>query len=355
MAGPTIPQLQWVALTAAVNLIQSPNQFLKRQVFGNHVTLPTDKVEIDVYSAGRDMAPFVKKNGEAIMVTGVKENFNVVEGTNIRLKRPMTPSELLFNRRPGTTVFPDGADIQRAINQHVAMDLQYVANLITNAEEYLVVNALQGIVSYSVADQEVFTINYSLPGANQVTLAVFWDDPIDTAPTPQEDFQAIKRIVAQGPANLGITDCYLSASAATALLGTIRKQKLMLLTGLGIDAGILTVNNEFSQDGAIFLGTFAGVRCWEYSRTVNINGVATALIPSGYAIFLANVPAAENVLYYAAIPDLSTFGALPLQQERFSKAWLQDDPSVYNVLVHSRPLPVPRKITSIVLAKVASS
>lgn len=355
MAGPTIPQLKWVALTKAVNLIQSPNQFFKRYVFGNHETKPTETIEIDTLAASRIAAPFVHKNGEALMVQGTTETFGVVEAPNIRLKRPFTPSELLFNRRPGVTVFPDGADIQEAINRHVAADLQYVANLITNAEEYLCAQALQGSVSYVVADQENFTINYSLPSANQVTLTTFWDDPIDDAPTPEEDFTNFKRIVAQGPANLGLTDAFLSQTASIAFLSTIRKQKLLLLTGLGADVGLVTMVNEFTKDGVLYLGTFCGVRVWEYSRQVTINGVLTSLIPSGYGIFLANVPDAENVLYYGAIPDLSTFGALPLQTERFSKSWLHDDPSVYNVLVASRPLPVPRKISSIVLAKVSST
>lgn len=351
---PTIPQLKWVALTAAVKLIQSPNQFLKRTVFGNHVTLPTEQVEIDIYSKNRVAAPFVRKNGEALMVGGVSEQFQVVEAPNIRLKRPFTPSELLFNRRPGTTVFPDGKTIQEAVNEHVAMDLQHLANMITNAEEYLCSLALQGFASYQVADQEVFQITYNIPAANVVTLTTFWDDAIDNAPTPEEDFLSFKRIVAQGPANLALTDAYFSASAATAFYGTIRKQKLLLLNGLGADVGLVTMVQQFSQDGVIYMGTFCGIRCWEYSRTVNINGTDTALIPDKHVILVANTPAAENTLYYGAIPDLATFGALPLQSERFSKSWLHEDPSVYNVLVHSRPLPVPRKPASIVVAKVVS-
>jgi Phage major capsid protein E len=353
---PTIPQLKWTSLTKAVNLIQSPNQFLKRNVFKNHVTLNTEVVEIDQFTASRVAAPFVRKNGEAILVGGVNENFNVVEATNIRLKRPFTPSELLFNRRPGITVFPEDGDIQQAINQHIALDMQNIANLITNAEEYLCTNAMQGEITYSVSDAEVFTVNFNLPAANSVTLAVFWDDPVTDAPTPEEDFLAMKRIVAQGPAQLAITDVVMSQTAATGFLSTIRKQKLLLLQGLGVEVGLPTLNNDFNtQDGVVFLGTFCNVRVWEYSRTVTLNGVTTSIIPSGYAMFFCNSEAAENVLYYGAIPDLATFGALPIKSERFSKAWINEDPSVYYCLVHSRPVPVPRKISSIVIAKVTST
>jgi len=345
----TIACLEWSSLTGAINEIKSPNQFLKKLVFGNHETQPTEQIEFGVFTGDREVAPFVQRDGEAIPVSGYGEVFNTVSAPNIRIKRPVKASELLFNRRPGTVIFqPNAGSIVSAAEAHVARDVKRLADLITNAEEYLCALAIRGVISYVSADEANFTITIPKPAGNNVTLSTFWDDP---AGTPSANFLTAKQLCSD-EVGLGVTHCILGSEAMTAFLQNDEVKALMDINN--VSAGAITLQTQFNDDGAIFLGVFCGVQVWGYPRTVKVKGVATSLIRAKYAEFLCVTPAAENTLYYGAIPDLDAFEGQLFQAERFSKSWIQKDPSVMQMLAHSRPLPIPRRPGSMVSMKVVS-
>jgi len=108
--------------------------------------------------------------------------------------------------------------------------------------------------------------------------------------------------------------------------------------------GFLDFTTQFleSQIGAIFLGRFDGIDCWEYSRSVIDEDGETAvpLIREGYAEFMAVTPQAMNTFFYGSIPDLQVFrdGGLG-NVRRFAKSWEEEDPAVFKSLLHTRPLP----------------
>lgn len=344
----TIQCLEWSSLTRTVNEIKSPNQFLKKLIFGEHDPQPTENIEFGVFTGNREIAPFVQRDGEAIPVSGYGEVFQTVSPPNIRIKRAVKPSELLFNRRPGTVIFASGQEIVSAAEQHVARDVQRLADLVTNAEEYLCALAIRGVISYTAADEANFTITIPKPAGNNVTLVDFWDT---VAGTPSVDFTTAKQL-ASDEVGLGITDVILGSEAMAAFLSNDEVKGLLDLRN--ISAGSLTLVEQFRDDGSIFLGNFMGVRVWGYPRTVSVGGVSTALIRAKYAEFLCVTPAAQNVLYYGAIPDLEAFEGRNFQGERFSKSWTIPDPSSMQMLVHSRPLPIPRRPGSMVSMKVVS-
>lgn len=350
-------ELSWISLTATVNSIKSPNQFLRRLLFGRHVTLPTETIEIGYVTGGREVAPFVRKNGEAIMVSGRGRTTKTVQGPNIRIKRPFTPSELLFGRPVGTVQYVQSAgQVISAAQAHIAEDLQIMADMITNAEEYLCAFALRGQISYAVEDEEVFTISMPKPSANDITLSTFWDDADPTAVRIFANVLAAKRAISDDTGLAGPTDAILGGDASAQLMELAEAGQIKLLNNLdrNLTGGGLDFTQNFRDDGAIYLGTFAGVRWWEYSRQVTVNGVATDLIRPKYAEFVTATAAADNVMYYAAIPDMDALQGRSFQGERFSKSWLIKDPSSQMSLVHSRPLPVMRKPGSTVSMKVIS-
>lgn len=344
----TIECLSWSSLTQAVNEIKSPNQFIKRLVFTNHDPQPTEQIEFGLFTGDREVAPFVERDGEAIPVSGYGEVFQTVSAPNIRIKRPVKPSELLFNRRPGTVIFPGSGEIVSAAEAHVARDAKRLADLVTNAEEYLCCLALRGVISYTAADESNFTITIPKPAGNTVILSTFWSDPTGT---PSVDFLTAKKLVSD-EVGLGITHCILGSEALSAFLGNDEVKALMDINN--VSAGALTLMEQFNQDGAIFVGVFCGVQVWGYPRTVKVGGVATDLIRAKYAEFLSVTPAAENTLYYGAIPDMEAFEGRLFQAERFAKSWMIPDPSSMQMLLHSRPLPIPRRPGSMVSMKVVS-
>lgn len=350
-----ISALQWETLTATINEIKSPNQHLNRRVYSNHDPVSTEIIELGRLDKARETAPFVRKNSEAIMVAGHSESFQSVEPPNIRIKRPFTPSELFFGRRPGTVIFPTVGQQVSAIQAHINRDLQVMADLITNAEELLASQTLQAQISYSAAAQDSFQITFPRLGTHNITLGTFWDDADPTLPRPAADIHSVKRLISDA-VGLSVTDMYLGLEAADAFLELAESGNIKLLgrDTSEIAAGQLSFNNQFTEDGVIALGQFSGVRVWEYSRTVSVNGVATPMIRPKYAEFIAITPAAQFVKYYGAIPDMDALQGRLFQGERFSKSWKENDPSAQVFLTHTRPLPVPRRPNATVSMKVVS-
>lgn len=338
--------LSWASLTGVVNEIKSPNQFLKRLVFGAHDPQPTEVIEIGMLSGSRVVAPFIRRNGMAMEIEGTSESFKTVSFPNIRIKKHLEAPDLMFNRRAGTTIFPGGDEIVNAAAAHVARQQQRLADAVTEAEEYLCALAIRGSIAYSVDEQEVFTITLGKPAGNSLTITTKWDD---AASEVAADFFTAKQLVAD-EVGLGVTHAIMGAEAAAAFMANAGVMGRLDVRNLS--AGQLTLMEQFNQDGAIYLGVFCGVQCWAYTRQTSVNGSAVSLIRSKHVEFLSVTPAAENVLYYGAIPDLQALQGRLFQGERFSKSWEQEDPSVRWLLVHSRPLPIPRRPGSMVSMQV---
>ncbi len=345
----TIECLQWSSLTQAINEIKSPNQFLKKLLFSDHQPQPTEHIEFGIFTGDREVAPFVERDGEAIPVSGYGEVFQTVSPPNIRIKRPVKPSTLLFNRAPGEVIFIQNQnDVVSAAERHIARDVKRLADLVTNAEEYLCALAIRGVISYTAADEANFTITIPKPSGNNVTLTLFWDGGSEE---PVADFTAAKKLISD-EVGLQPTHCIMGSEAMDAFLASDAVKAVLDIRNVA--AGSLNLEAQFQDDGAIYLGRFCGVQCWGYPRTVKVAGVATDLIRAKYVEFVCATPAAENVLYYGAIPDLAAFEGRLFVAERFSKSWQQEDPSVMQMLVHSRPLPIPRRPGSMVSMKVVS-
>lgn len=349
----TINELKWATMTATVNEIKSPNQFLRRLLYSNHQTVNTEDIEIGLLTKERDVAPFVKKNGEAQMVGGHSESFQTVSPTNIRIKRPLTPSELLYGRRPGTTIFIDSGSQLSAVQQHIARDLQTMSDSITNAEEYLVSMALTGTISYVNEDEEAFTVTYPRSSGHSVTLGTFWDDATPANVRMEANFYLAKKLLSTA-VGLSVTDAIMGDEAVAEFQRLIATGQIKVLDQRNVTGGNATFVEQFNDDGAIFLGEVFGVRCWAYHRTATVNGVSTSMIRPKYVEFISNSPASDRVLYYGAIPDMAALQGRNIQAERFSKSWMVEDPSAMMSLIHSRPLPVPRRPDATVSMKVVS-
>lgn len=347
-----ITELTWQYMTGVVNEMKSPNSFLQKLLFPSHEPVNTEVIELSMLYKDRSMAPFVKKNGEALLVAGHSEAFANIAPPNIRIKMPFTPSELLFGRRPGTNIYPTSGEQMSAIQKHIAYDLQGMSDMVTNSVEWLCAMAIQGVISYTVNDTEAYQITYPIPTANKITLTLWWNDANPLLPTMEEDFTTAKRVV-NDAVGLGVTDAIMGLEAAAAFRKCMKAQG-MANVGMLWNPGTVPLAEQFTDDGVIFMGTFCGVRCWEYGRTIPVNGVTTSLIRSKYVEFVSMSSAAERRLYYGAIADFDAMEAKLWQGERFSKSWLQKDPSAMLALLASRPLPALRRPGAGVSMKVIS-
>lgn len=351
-----INELKMETLTRVVNDIRSPNTFLTRFLYGTERTLETETIRIDTRSRGRVIAPFVRVNGEAIAVPGRQASGYSVTAPNIRIKRPFTPSELLFNRQPGGVFFnPAAGSVGAAVRRHIAEDLEDMVSYIDNAKEYLVSRTLQGSVAYEVADQEVFQIDYPRSSDNNITLTHFWDEIYPDAPTILADIRSAQRVVNEAglPA---LTDAILGQEASEALSLLVEKGLIpSIKTDSGVRAGSMTLVENFRDDGVLFLGELGGIRFWEYSRSAEfVDGTQVSMIRPKYAEFVSRSTATDRVMYYGAIPDMKALRGQRYVGRNFAKSWEENDPSGYVGLIHSRPLPVPRQPNASVSMKVVS-
>tara|TARA_R110002094_G_scaffold220250_1_gene192766 strand:+ start:5330 stop:6376 length:1047 start_codon:yes stop_codon:yes gene_type:complete len=340
--------LEWYSLTPMVNEMKSPRTFLRDAFFGDVETQTTENIVFSVLEGGRETAPFVKRDGEAIMAGGYTEKEYTIGAPNIRIKRPLEAADLIFRRHAGDVIFADGGSVEAAAEREIARQLQRLNELIDNAEEYLCALAIRGTISYTAADEANFTITYPKPAANTVTLTNFWDG---ASATPMQDSRDAKFIM-HDAVSLNPTDVLLGSEATDSFLAADEVRSL--LDTKSVNAGNLNLSADVDSQGAMFLGLFAGMRWWSYPSQVTVAGVATDLIRAKYAEFLHRGPAAEMKLYYAAISDLDAMDAGLLATRRFSKSWRQQDPSVHQILVTARPLPVLRRPGAVVSMKVVS-
>ena len=342
----TINELKWYALTSLINEIKGPQSFLKELLFSNFETLSTEVAELSYLVGDRVMAPFVKKNGEAIPVEGLGHAFATVEMPNIRIKRPLTPSELLFNRKPGTVIFPSSGEQISAIEAHIGRDAQYMRDMITNAEEWMAAMAIRGTIEYSVDDEANFTVTFPKPDAHSSTLSPLWS----TTSNPEEDIMDSKRLISN-ETGLSPTHMILGSNASKEFL---KNAKILSLLDLRrANPGELSWKGNFTPQGAIFLGDWQGLQVWEYGRSLSVDGTSTELVRANYAEIVTASPQADNVTYYGAIPDMEALQGRKFQGKIFSKSWIEKDPSLYVMLAHSRPLCVPRRPGSMVSYEVA--
>lgn len=348
MAPQLVPALEWQTLTAAVNDIKSPNNFLTELLIGSkRNTHPTQTLELGRWLADRKMVPFTKVGAQAYPLSGVTKDFTSIKAPNIRVKISFEPSPLLFGRTPDTKVFlREGENQLSAVQQHIAMDMQYMADQIANREEWLVSQALTGVISYTGTDDlhaDAFEFDYSRAAGNTVTLTgtdVWTNAASDIA----ADVRLAKKTVMDAT-GVELTDVVMGENAAAAFLGNAGVLAILDRRNTrGDESEAQRQGGGVLPSGAYYCGRIFGLRWWEYSRTVlDADGSTVTLIPTADAHFVSTSPAAGISMEYAAIPDMDAFNGGLIQVQRFAKSWVEKDPSVVVALTHTRPFPLLRR------------
>lgn len=325
-------------LTRVQNNIESPFGFLKRLIFPVERTFAAETLELSSYERGRQVAPFVRRGAEGVFTQGYEKKFAEVTAPYIRIKRPINPWEGMNERLPGQGLFPSEAERRAARRAHVAREQQGMEDDIVNAEEWLAAMAIRGEITYSVADGEHFTITFPKPAGNTTSAAASWGT---SSTDPMVDFKAAKRLVAAAHPELSITHCIMSQGASDKFTALSKVREL--LDTKNVAAGNLDFTQQYREQGTlIYLGSYAGIPCWEYNAELTVGGVATPLIRDDYVEFVCASRQADNAFHYAAIADEEAPDGL-FVGKRFAKSWKEPDPSGRVILAASRPLPVVRK------------
>lgn len=366
MATPS--ELTWTSLTRAVNEMKPPQRFIKELLFPSFETKSTRTIELSIEHRGRQVAPFVKHGSEAFLIGGDQDQFYTVDPPMIRIKRALQPSEFMFNRQPGTVIFISGGSQRAAIRKAIAKASGKLLFLIQNAEEYLCCSALNGAVTYNPNDLgsagslyhqrllDAFTIDFTGLGYGGTALLSTdqWDNA-SYAGDPYVDFLRAQRAISDG-VGLNPTHAIFGRNAAEAFV-KLAKVKTQL-DNRRMLFGNLDLTHKFTEQGAHFMGTFAGIQCWEYNRQVELfptTGLLGAygpesatpaspwLLDNDAVYFVAASPAAEFTMYYGAIEDVAQLQGRRIAERYYSKSWQTEDPPARYLLQESHPLPVLRR------------
>ena len=348
-----VDELKVMTLTETVREIDTPAQFLSTLLFSRHQTFATETLEIGLKSGSRVHAPLVRRGGEALLVPGLTDGWQRIQAPNIRIKMPFEAIDLLFTRRAGQQFHTTSGEINQALAQKIGDDLEYMRGQRDNAEELLCAQTVAGQISYQVSPNENYQVTIPRPATHTFTAPTLWDDADPDLVDIAGDCHAVKRIMNNDP-GLAPTHCVLGTEAADKFLSVLAKRS-DTLDKRRLDDGSISLQSQFAQNGAIYLGRYAGIEFWEYSRTViDPSGTEVNLIRPKYAEFFHVGPAADRRLYYAAIPDIQAIQNGQHVSEMFSKSWVQEDPSQIMYLLHSRPLPWPRRANTWCSVKVIS-
>lgn len=355
--------LETRTLTGTTNLIKPRANLWQQLLWPTSVweTLPTSTVELSYITGERESAPFVKNGASAILVGGDSESFAVVETPNIRIKRNLDPKYLAQTRHPGMSSFvQSGAEVLSGAQRYVALQAQRLRERVDNTIEVMCAQLIQGKIAYHVDGGDSFEITLPRDAALDIDLITGkeWDNAVQTDVHIAEDFMLAKDLVAER-LGLPVRKVVLGSKATTYFLRNAEVLKFLENTR-NLDVGRLSLENQFERSGAIRLGTFADLEVWSYARSVSYNGTTFKLVRDEYAEFISDDPSAENVMYFGAIMDLDAMGLGEggdgggFQAPFFSKSWTERDPSIMQMLIHSRPLPWTRKANSRVSMKVTS-
>lgn len=343
-------------LTAAINRIKSPASFLRNILINREQTLPTQDIQMSTLSHDREMAPFVAVGSEATMVKGHSFQRSSVIAPNIRIKQVFAAGDQLYARGPGAPVFITGSP-ESSVQQSRLIDLQIMADMISNTEEWMTAMMLQGAVQWEVNDEAVFSMTFARSASTIVTLltADEWNGADPTVPRPLRDIATAQEVVSEEE-GLSFTDAIMGTNAYYALLELAESGNLPALkTTSGLLAGSISFAERFRDDGAIFVGELGTVRLWYYPRSLKVNGVQTPLIRPDWIEFFSVSPFSERVAYYGAICDNKAYEGRNMVTKRFSKKFEIDDPSATVHLTTSRPFMVPRKPNATLSMKVTNT
>ena len=357
--------LEWRNTTRYVNERKRPLSAIRDRFFRREETAASENIETVIKRNHSAVAPFTKLGAPAIMVMGETDEKVTFKPTNIRIKRPID-QDIMSGSVLGNSVFVSPQEMARQIRYKRERELAAMPDMVDNAIEWLCCKALSGSISYNVntfagvaigANQtfDQFTYTYGHNGS-KVTLTGTAKWSAATTATPSADFRLMQRTVNQA-VRLPITDAIFGQNAMDAFLACDEVKEYMDKRRLL--AGQIDLTNGFNEDGVSFIGSYCGVRCWEYNHTVTLwsladNNTAGArvtdsLFNTNEVVFLCGLPRAEMALHYGVVRDLPQMQGRNLQTRYFSKRWVEQDPPVEHHLVASRPVPIPHRPGAIIV------
>jgi Phage major capsid protein E len=330
------------SMTEATLQLKPPSLFFLKRFFSNAPKFHDAMlVEIDVFKGKRKVVPYSRFGTAATPFE--REAFKRQPFTIPYLKasRSLETAQAL-SVMPGEHVYSGKSGKQRALEQ-IGLDLVEVNDGIARTEDLQCARALLNGKSIIKGEEVDAEIDFGRSSTNTYTLSAadLW-----TAATsdPEKIFRDARREALKAS---GITTdiCIMGQEALNAFFANDRV--LRQLDNRNGYFGSVSAD-ESPIEGAIYYGHFAGHEVWGLDEWVldEVTNTETPIVPVDRIYVTSS--RARNRMHYGPISHMGVLSPL----SRFVETWLQNNPSVQMMAMHSAPLAVPHDIDATVSIKV---
>jgi hypothetical protein len=344
MPADPIAALEARTMTEVVNDRYKPRTPLAEILFSGVTSrnLATETVQVDKLVGNYKMAPFVLKDGVPVPVN--RHNFDsmTLETPCMKLKMPLTDSDLLLQRRAGIiSADATGKDYMReAALEQISEDIDTMETAIELREEWMYSQLLRGKIEYE-GEYAAFTVDLAKPAENDYAVPVLWNQPDARIFKDLSDAKKLITVDNHGPVpNIGLC----GTQAAEALRAKIEAGDIKPIeTTNGILAGNADLRAQWSDLGICFICRFAEIDFYEVP-TQYVDEDGTTMIDSirpDYIEIFSNGPTAkaDRIVYYGRKRSMEALMNGLAIGRRFARSYIDQNADVYISEIQSRPLP----------------
>lgn len=317
--------LKQTVLTGIIQKFVAPPENLGRSLF-SPVTNPETVAEWDVLKGSRQRGAPTLPNREGKLVNPLGVGKRTASFIYYREKKAFEPTTLRWLRTPGQLA---KANAQAAVTREV-VDLN---NRLERLVESYCWDALKGTITINEADVKA-TVDMGFDATHKPTAGTLWDDTLNA--DIHGDIKAWKKLM--------IEDSGVAATTVYANSDTMEYvYKNDGLRELWTDKR----KDQYFEQGEVtgLLGltwvTFDGA--YENTSSVTVN-----YIPDGYIIMIANSGRPFELLEGPS----ADHDAPTSHTGKFSKSWIEKDPSAQFVLAEYHFLPIVKQVDQVIYAQV---
>lgn len=342
-----------VALTAIVEQLKLPSQFLLDTFFPGITTSETEFVAVDVFVGQRRLAPFVSPLLEGKLVESLGVTTNQFKPAYLKPKTrldPMRPIRRSIGEQIGGNQMSP-ADRERA---NLAFELEQHITMINRRLEWMAAQALiNGSVTVAGEGYPTQTVNFGRAGAltiAQLTGSNAWTltnvNAASNPVVPSNNLQDWSALVLQA-CGLPVTDIVFTPGAWK----VFRQDPIIksVVAALNYNAPGLAAGGVNAKIGGQFMGNWGPWRLWLYYDWYvdPVSLTETAMIPDGTVIMGSDQLNGTRAFGAILDPELAYISA-----PYAPKSWTTQDPGARWLMTQSSPLVIPTQVNASLTATV---
>lgn len=336
------------SLTEAINLMIAPETFLINMFWGTPKYHITNKIDIEIYDNGAELAQFANQQEESLLVNKRTRAVQTVNIPRTYERKVWTAQELADFRNVGQIYLADEAAISRQADEMIMQELEIMKQRVLRRREWMAAVGLDtGVLSISQPNIE-FTVNYLYTSNQKIILTGgdLWS--ASTTGLPVNNIRTWKRSILQR-CHISPSVMILGTDAAKAFIENAQVQAY-LNKNMGYNVGQLDLSGA-GTDAANYLGKVVGVDVYEYTQQIDIDGIATDMIGVDKAILVAK--SGDFRMHFAPVYRLTDGGGLSvLNQDMLVEATVNDKKTKLEWEVEQKSLPTIHNPNNVISATV---